>query len=48
MLLRVTGDTEGRVLVFDRNEWVCFLDGARNGEFDDAADLTRGTSQRGG
>ena len=25
------------MLVFDRNEWECFLDGARNGEFDDAA-----------
>jgi hypothetical protein len=23
--------------VFDRHEWECFLDGARNGEFDDAA-----------
>jgi hypothetical protein len=23
--------------VFDRNEWECFIDGARNGEFDDAA-----------
>lgn len=48
VLLRVTGDPEGRVLVFDRNEWVCFLDGARNGEFDDAADLPHGTSQGGG
>ncbi len=36
--MRVTGDPEGRVLVFDRNEWECFLDGARNGEFDDATD----------
>jgi hypothetical protein len=35
--MRVTGDPEQRVLVFDRNEWECFLDGARNGEFDDAA-----------
>jgi hypothetical protein len=25
------------VLVFDRHEWLCFLDGARAGEFDDAA-----------
>jgi hypothetical protein len=24
--------------VFDRHEWECFLDGARKGEFDDAAD----------
>jgi hypothetical protein len=23
--------------VFDRHEWECFLDGARSGEFDDAA-----------
>jgi hypothetical protein len=37
VLMRVTGDPEQRVLVFDRNEWECFLDGARNGEFDDAA-----------
>jgi hypothetical protein len=38
VLMRVAGDPAGRVLVFDRNEWECFLDGARNGEFDDAAD----------
>ena len=25
------------MLVFDRHEWECFLDGARKGEFDDAA-----------
>ena len=37
VLMRVAGDSAGRVLVFDRNEWECFLDGARNGEFDDAA-----------
>jgi hypothetical protein len=37
VLMRVTGDTDGRILVFDRHEWECFLDGARNGEFDDAA-----------
>ncbi|HUN33188.1 MAG TPA: DUF397 domain-containing protein [Trebonia sp.] len=36
VLMRVTGDPARRVLVFDRNEWECFLDGARNGEFDDA------------
>ena len=35
--MRVTGDPEQRVLVFDRHEWECFLDGARKGEFDDAA-----------
>jgi hypothetical protein len=39
VLMRVAGDQEQRVLVFDRNEWDCFLDGARNGEFDDAAAL---------
>ena len=37
VLMRVTDDPVGRVLVFDRNEWECFLDGARNGEFDEAA-----------
>lgn len=36
VLMRVTGDPEQRVLVFDRHEWECFLDGARKGEFDDA------------
>jgi hypothetical protein len=38
VLMRVTGDPEQRVLVFDRHEWECFLDGARNGEFDDAVE----------
>jgi hypothetical protein len=37
VLVRVAGDPDQRVLVFDRHEWECFLDGARNGEFDDAA-----------
>jgi Domain of unknown function (DUF397) len=37
VLMRVTGDPEQRVLVFDRHEWECFLDGVRKGEFDDAA-----------
>ena len=37
VLMRVAGDPAGRVLVYDRFEWECFLDGARNGEFDDAA-----------
>jgi hypothetical protein len=37
VLMRIAGDPGGRVLVFDRNEWECFLDGARKGEFDDAA-----------
>ena len=39
VLMRVAGDPVGRILVFDRNEWECFIDGARNGEFDDAAEL---------
>lgn len=34
VLLRVAGDPAGRVLVYDRNEWLCFLDGAARGEFD--------------
>src|SRR6266446_708540 len=34
VLLRVAGDPVGRVLVYDRNEWLCFLDGAVGGEFD--------------
>lgn len=37
VLMRVAGDPAGRVLVYDRNEWECFLHGVRNGEFDDAA-----------
>lgn len=36
-LMRISGDPDRRVLVFSRFEWDCFLDGARNGEFDDAA-----------
>jgi hypothetical protein len=36
VLLRVAGDPMGRVLVYDRNEWLCFLDGAVRGEFDRA------------
>jgi hypothetical protein len=35
VLMRVAGDEAGRVLVYDRHEWECFLDGVRNGEFDD-------------
>jgi hypothetical protein len=35
--MRVGGDPAGRVLVYDRREWECFLDGVRDGEFDDAA-----------
>jgi hypothetical protein len=37
VLMRVAGDQVRRVLVFDRSEWECFIDGARKGEFDDAA-----------
>ena len=40
VLMRVAGDPGKRVLVFDRHEWECFLDGARNGEFDDASTST--------
>lgn len=36
VLLRVADDPDGRVLVYDRHEWECFLDGVRKGEFDDA------------
>jgi hypothetical protein len=36
VLMRVADDPSGRVLVYDRYEWECFLDGVRNGEFDDA------------
>ena len=35
VLMRVAGDPAGRVLVYNRHEWECFLDGVRNGEFDD-------------
>jgi len=35
VLMRVAGDPGGRILVYDRHEWECFLDGARGGEFDD-------------
>ena len=37
VLVRVAGDPDGRVSVFSRFEWDCFLDGVRNGEFDGAA-----------
>ena len=37
VLMRVADDPAQRVLVYDRNEWECFLDGVKNGEFDDAA-----------
>ena len=35
VLMRVAGDPAGRVLIYDRHEWECFLDGVRSGEFDD-------------
>jgi hypothetical protein len=38
VLMRVAGDCAERVLVYDRNEWECFLDGVKNGEFDNAAE----------
>ncbi|MEN3309762.1 MAG: hypothetical protein V7603_5964 [Micromonosporaceae bacterium] len=37
VLTRVAGDPGGPVLAYDRHEWECFLDGAKGGEFDDAA-----------
>jgi Domain of unknown function (DUF397) len=37
VLMRVAGDSGGPVLVYDRHEWECFLDGVKKGEFDDAA-----------
>ena len=36
VLMRVAGDPSERVLVYDRHEWECFVDGVRSGEFDDA------------
>ena len=41
VLMRVAGDAAGRVLVYDRHEWECFLQGVRGGEFDDAGDVRR-------
>ncbi|MGO8886588.1 MAG: DUF397 domain-containing protein [Streptosporangiaceae bacterium] len=37
VLMRVSDDPSGRVLVYDLHEWECFLDGVRNHEFDDPA-----------
>jgi len=37
VLMRLSDDPDGRISVFTRFEWDCFLDGVRNGEFDDAA-----------
>ncbi len=45
VLMRVAGDQAGRILVFDRNEWECFIDGARGGEFDDVAVTDRGPNR---
>ncbi len=33
ILLRVAEDPAGRVLVYNRTEWACFLDGVERGEF---------------
>lgn len=35
VLVRVAGDPDQRVLVYDHFEWECFIDGVRRGEFDD-------------
>ncbi len=37
ILLRVRDDLDERVLIYDRVEWECFLDGVKHGEFDDGA-----------
>ena len=37
ILMRVADDPERRVLVYTEAEWDAFLDGAKKGEFDDAA-----------
>lgn len=36
VLLRLRADPEERISVFDEFEWECFLDGVKQGEFDDA------------
>jgi hypothetical protein len=36
VLLRVKGEAAGLISVFSRYERDCFLDGVKNGEFDDA------------
>lgn len=35
VLMRVAGDPERRVLVYDEREWDAFVAGAKDGEFDD-------------
>lgn len=37
VLLRVRENSGGLVSVFTPFEWECFLDGVKNGEFDDVA-----------
>jgi hypothetical protein len=37
VLMRLFGNPDERVSVFSRFEWDCFLDGAKNGEFDGPA-----------
>ena len=46
VLMRVAGDPEGRVLVYDRHEWECFLDGVRGGEFDERRRASRAVGRR--
>ena len=36
VLTRVAEDPSGRVLVYNRQEWECFVASAKDGEFDDA------------
>lgn len=38
VLMRVAGDASGRVLVYDRDEWRAFIEGAKDGEFDIAGE----------
>lgn len=46
ILMRVAGDPHGRVLVYDRHEWECFLDGVRGGEFDDGVEAPGSSAGR--
>jgi uncharacterized protein DUF397 len=48
VLLRVAGDPAARILVYDRHEWECFLDGVRNGEFDDGVAVDARLGRGGG
>ncbi len=41
ILMRVAGDPARRILLFDRTEWECFIDGARKGEFGGATQFAR-------